>query len=197
MGDASTSRPENLEFQLPGICSSRNNLYGLVKRPKEKAKEPKRKAKDLAISQLRKRIGWLQYELRRVGNNDRATHRQQRIRRLLKKRYGSDSPRVLKVSLEKEKACLRVKTLQSPKQREKEKFRKQNFNYQKYGPWVFQKHPNSTNTLTPSVVDVEDFWRGIVGVEGSYGLEDPAVKKWRTKTANIALDVDDFVLSND
>ena len=101
---------------------------------------------------------------------------------------------MLKVTLKKEKACLRFKTFQSRKQREKKKFRKQYFNYQKYGPRVFQKHPN-TNTLTVS--DVEDFWRGIVGVEGSYNLEDPAVKKWRTKTANIALDVDDFVLSND
>ena len=101
-----------------------------------------------------------------------------------------------KVSLEKEKACLRIRTLQSRKQQEKEKFRRQNFNYQMYGPLVFQKHPN-TSTLTPSVADVEDFWRGIVGVEGSYDLEDPDVKKWRTSTVNIALDVDDFILSDD
>ena len=78
---------------------------------------------------------------------------------MLKKRYGSDSPRLPKVSFEKEKACLRVITLQSRKQREKEKFNRRNFNY------------------TPSVSDVEDFWRGIVGSGGRYHLEDPTVKK--------------------
>jgi len=132
--------------------------------------------KEVDIAKLCRTIGWLKCEICRIKRGDKMTARQHKNLKEMKMEH--KSLRELEMSLKTQKACLRVSVTQIRRLRANAKSKASNTAYRRLGVASLCSKPCQGEGIRPSPAeDVDSYWKALIGVEGHFDLEDPAIYK--------------------
>ena len=151
-----------------------------------KRKPPKKRREDHKVSHYRRLLNWLAQEIMRQKEGKKATPRQHKIRRTLMKVVGCLHMNSLLEARERFRSLLKVRATQLKRQKQRKDAAHLNEAYRRSGPSALR-----TNNAEESPKDfplqsgVSDFWKGIVGIPGTWDPDDAAIQRWRDDLVNI------------
>ena len=100
--------------------------------------------------------------------------------------FGAQNTQQILVSLEEQKARVRVRTLQLRKMRSDLRRRAANACYRRSGARGLSEGQSESNVPTQQTADqITEYWSGVVGVPGTCDLNDSAVVQWRAEMDNL------------
>ena len=151
---------------------------------------------DSKIKQTRRSIGWLGSEIQRLQNGAKATKRQRKLRLRLRAIFRTKTLRGFQEALERQKGILRVKTLQRRRRASRAASKRANADYVKCGPKMLSWSKGTEEAVpSPTLEEIEEFWKGIVGTTGAYDTRDPAVLGWRRSLVGLKTSRDRVVVN--
>ena len=150
---------------------------------------------DSKIKHTRRLIGWLGSEIQRQKSGTKATNRQRILRLRLRATFHTKTLAGFQEALERQKGILRVKALQRRRKASQVAIKKANADYSRCGPQVFTRNTGAEEASpSPTLEEIEEFWRGIVGTPGDYNIRDPAVLSWRRSLKGLRSSREDVVV---
>ena len=134
----------------------------------------KRKEKCLRFRRL---IAWLDVEIARQKQNAKATPRQRWIRRQLRREFHTLALKRLLSNREETLGKLRVWKTQEKRKREKREFVEVNNLWAAQRKFLFDR--SHLPQEVPVKAQLEEFWAGILEVNGRVNERDPDIKGWQ------------------
>ena len=144
------------------------------KSPKSEVPAQGRKEKCLRFRRL---IAWLDVEITRQKQNAKATSRQRWIRRQLRREFHTLDLKRLVSNREQTLGKLRVWKTQEKRKREQREFVEVNNLWAAQRKFLFDR-PHLPQDV-PEKARLEEFWAGILEVNGQVNERDPDVKGWK------------------
>ena len=142
-------------------------------RQRERELEVAIKAKQTEVTQLRRKVGWLMSEIARRKGNSRPTVQQHRS--LAQDVWSANTAPNGDPSGETQRG---LEGTDAPAASD-EGFDLLNEQYRCLGPKCLEERGTPwNNSILPDVDQMTEYWTGVIGVPGTYDLENPAIKRW-------------------
>lgn len=156
--------------------------------------------KEAEIRHLRRMIGWITGEIARRQEGKELRPRLSRNLRIISRLVKDPSLQDLKVLNESHLARLRVRSSQVKRIAKAIRARNASRQFALLGPKSLEPlgSRSRSNQIVPTSVEIREFWGGVVGVEGDFDEDDPAVQGWTKSFEEVEpLQWDDGVMALD
>ena len=143
--------------------------------------------REAEVTELRRKIVWLMSEISRRKTSPKMTERLCRNQAHVRRIFGPQNLREMEARLEPQKGFLSVRCHQLRRLKKTLRRKKLNKQYRRLDQRVLEKQNGASSSVFAqlSADQVTEYWNGVLGVSGTYSLEDPAVRAWQEEVRKI------------